>query len=81
MKTWCVYLLRCKDGSVYTGITNDLQRRLHAHETGKGAKYTRGRAPFNLIYHETCPNRSAASKREAHIRSLSHKEKLVLSGV
>ena len=80
MSDWCVYILKCKDGTLYTGITNDLERRIQTHEAGKGAKYTRGRAPFELIYQESGMNRSLASQREAVIRSMSHKEKLGLGG-
>ncbi|MGY8815117.1 MAG: GIY-YIG nuclease family protein [Gammaproteobacteria bacterium] len=78
---WCVYILKCGDASLYTGITNNIQARLQAHENGTGAKYTKGRAPFTLIYIENCVNRSAASKREAQIKKLSHKDKLDLNSV
>jgi putative endonuclease len=78
MTNWCVYILKCNDGSLYTGITNNLERRLLAHESGKGARYTRGRTPFKLIYQEACQNRSEASKREFVIRTMSREEKLGL---
>ena len=78
MTGWAVYILACADGSLYTGITNDLDSRIAAHENGKGAKYTRGRGPFRLVYSEDCENRSAASKRERDIKSLSRDEKLKL---
>ncbi len=81
MKTkdsWVVYILKCADDSFYTGITNNLQKRLDAHEGGVGAKYTKGRGPFSVVYKEPCANRSAASKREASIKKLSAKEKLKL---
>ncbi len=76
--TWCVYILQCGDGSLYTGITNDLAGRLQAHENGSGAKYTRGRAPFTLVYEETCAGRGEASRREAEIKKLTHADKLAL---
>jgi putative endonuclease len=63
----------------YTDITNHLENRLRAHENGTAAKYTRGRAPFILVYREKCGNRSAASKRKAETKRLNHKEKLALS--
>jgi predicted GIY-YIG superfamily endonuclease len=77
--SWCVYILRCGDGSLYTGITNDLEKRMQAHADGTGARYTRGRAPFTLVYREDCPDRSRASRREAEIRRLSRTEKLGLA--
>jgi putative endonuclease len=73
-----VYLLRCRDGSLYTGITNDLHRRLALHHTGKASAYTRSRRPLILAYQESQPDRSAALKREAAIRRLSRVEKLAL---
>ena len=76
---WYVYILRCGDGSYYTGITNDLENRLRAHANGNGAKYTRGRAPFTLVYREQCRGRGAASKREAEIKKLSRTEKSALA--
>lgn len=72
---WYIYILRCGDGSYYTGITNNLENRLKAHENGTGAKYTRGRAPFTLVYREKFRNRGEASKRESEIKKLSHSEK------
>lgn len=78
MKQWCVYILRCKDGTLYTGITDDLERRLEAHRAGKGAKYTRGRAPLTLVYREDCADHSAALKREYAVKQLSRAEKLRL---
>lgn len=73
-----VYLLRCRDGSLYTGITNDLTRRLVAHRAGKASAYTRSRRPLRLAYRETLPDRSAALRREAAIRRLTRAEKLAL---
>lgn len=76
---WTVYILRCGDNTLYTGITNDLPRRLAAHRSGKGAKYTRGRGPLTLLYTEEQPDRSAASRREAAIKTLSRAEKEALA--
>ena len=75
---WVVYILKCADGSLYTGITNDLKSRITAHENGTGAKYTKGRAPFTLMYQEKYENRSEASKREIQIKHLNKTEKLKL---
>ena len=63
-----VYMLECGDGSLYTGWTNDLARRLAAHQSGRGAKYTRGRAPVRLVYAEQCTDKSAALRREAAVK-------------
>ena len=71
-------MLRCGDGSLYTGITTDLQRRLEEHRSGKGAKYTRSRCPLELVYWEECGDKSKALKRELEIKSLSRTEKLKL---
>jgi len=73
-----VYLLRCRDGSLYTGITNDLGRRLSAHQRGTASAYTRSRRPLALAYQEELPDRGAALRREAAIRRLSRAEKLAL---
>ena len=73
-----VYLLRCGDGTLYTGFTNDLARRLAAHNAGKGAKYTRGRRPVELVYWESFSNKSSALRRECAIKRLSWAEKLSL---
>lgn len=75
---WVVYILKCADESLYTGITNDLEGRIGAHESGNGAKYTRGRGPFTLMHCEKCKNRSEASKREVEIKNLRREEKLAL---
>lgn len=77
---WVVYILECADNSLYTGITNDLPARIAAHESGKGAKYTRGRGPFTLKYQAAYGTRSEASKREMHLKNLSRAEKLALCG-
>lgn len=76
-----VYLLRCRDGSLYTGITNDLARRLESHQRGTGSAYTRSRLPIALVYQEELPDRGAALRREAAIRRLSRAEKLALCTV
>lgn len=72
------YILRCGDGSLYTGWTNDLERRVAAHSSGAGAKYTRSREPVELVYFETHETRSEAMRREAEIKRLSRREKLAL---
>lgn len=77
-KQWMVYILECGDGTLYTGITDDLERRLKAHAEGRGAKYTRGRAPLKLRYREAVPDKSAALKRECAIKRLTRCEKLAL---
>lgn len=76
--TYWVYILRCADGTLYTGCTNDLSRRLAAHNAGKGAKYTRSRRPVELVYREEVPDKSAALRREAAIKGLRRIEKLAL---
>ena len=73
-----VYLLECKDGSIYTGITTDLARRLQQHKSGTGARYTRAHAAKRIIYSEKKRTRSAAQKREAEIKSWPRKKKLAL---
>jgi putative endonuclease len=78
---WYVYILKCNDGTLYTGITNDLGKRVSSHNKGTGAKYTKTRTPVELVYHEEATNRSEASKREYQIKKLSRiaKENLILS--
>lgn len=78
MKSWFVYILRCGDDTLYTGSTDDISRRLAAHNSGKGAKYTRGRGPLELVYSEELPTHSDALKREIAIKRLTRKEKLML---
>ena len=78
--TWYLYILRCKDNTLYTGITTDVEKRLEAHRGGKGAKYTRGRGPLELVYRETCGSHSQALKREVEIKKLSRLEKQNLIG-
>ena len=73
-----VYLLRCSDGSLYCGWTNDLEKHLVAHNSGKGAKYTKTRKPVELVYSEELPDKSSALKREYEIKHLSRAEKLRL---
>ena len=72
---WYLYILRCGDGTLYTGITNDVEKRLAAHRAGKGAKYTRGRGPLEIVYREELPDHSAALKREHEIKAMSRQEK------
>ena len=73
-----VYMLRCKDGSLYTGWTNDLEHRLAMHNSGRGAKYTRGRGPLELVYCEELPDKEAALRRECAIKKLRREQKLAL---
>ena len=72
------YILECKDQTLYTGYTTDLDRRLKVHNEGKGAKYTKVRRPVKLVYHETFDNKSEALKREYALKQLSRKQKLAL---
>ena len=74
-KTWELYILRGGDGSLYTGITTDVEKRLDTHRSGKGAKYTRGRGPLEVVYREECGDHSAALKRELEIKALPREEK------
>ncbi len=78
--TWHLYILRCRDGSLYTGITTDVEKRLEAHRSGKGAKYTRGRGPLELVYREECGTHSDALKREIEIKRLTREQKQALIG-
>jgi putative endonuclease len=71
-------MLRCRDGTLYTGATNDLARRLATHQRGRGAAYTRARLPVTLVWSEPAPNRGAALRREAALKRLSRAEKLRL---
>lgn len=73
-----VYMLKCKDNTLYTGYTTDVSHRLKVHESGKGAKYTRGRGPFTLVYVEKLASKGEALRQEIHIKKLSRKEKLAL---
>lgn len=76
--SWFCYLLHCADDTLYCGITNDLNKRIAAHNAGEGAKYTRARVPVELVYSETHMDRSAASKREMEIKALTRLAKLAL---
>ena len=78
---WFCYLLRCADDTLYCGITNDLEKRLAAHNAGTAAKYTRTRGPVELVFAEPCADRSAASKREMEIKNLARVKKLALIGL
>lgn len=73
-----VYILRCADGTLYTGWTTDLNRRLAAHNAGSGAKYTRSRRPVALLYSEECASRGAALRRESAVKRLTRAQKLEL---
>ena len=75
-KQWLLYVLKCADGTLYTGITNDIVRRIRQHNTGKGAKYTRSRGPCEIV--DTCefPDRSTSSKAEYKFKKLNRKQKL-----
>lgn len=75
---WHLYILRCKDGSLYTGITTDVEKRFEAHRAGKGAKYTRGRCPLELVYREICADHSCALKRELEIKAMPRQQKMQL---
>ena len=77
-KEWVLYILSCKDDTLYTGITDNLPRRLEQHRSGKGAKYTRGRAPLTLCYVEMCEDHSSALRREVSVKRLTKAQKLKL---
>lgn len=77
---WYVYILRCKDDSLYTGITRNVDKRLAMHNRGTAAKYTRGRGPVELVYTQACPDKSAALRRELEIKALPRQKKLELIG-
>lgn len=76
--SWVCYLLHCADDTLYCGITNDMEKRLAAHNAGEGAKYTRGRIPVSVVYRERCADKSAALKREIQIKRLSRSAKQAL---
>lgn len=78
MKEWILYIIECRDGSLYTGITTDLARRLKCHDEGRATKYTRARRPVKLVHREDFDNESSARKREAEIKGLSRAGKLEL---
>ena len=75
---WVVYILECCDGSLYTGVTNNIEKRVNTHNSGKGAKYTRARRPVALRYYETAENKSNALKREIAIKKLTRQQKMLL---
>ena len=79
-KLYFVYMLRCSDGTLYTGITTDPARRLKEHNLGTGAKFTRAKRPVEMVYAERADGRSEASKREAEIKSYTREKKLLLIG-
>ena len=72
------YMLECRDGSLYVGWTDDLEKRIRTHQAGRGGKYTRSRLPVRLAYFEELPDKSAAMSREWHLKRLSHQQKLAL---
>ena len=74
-KAWFLYLLRCADGSLYTGITSNVARRCQQHNAGTASRYTRSRLPVELIYQESQPSRSVALKRELAVKAMSREEK------
>ena len=78
--SWCVYILKCSDNTYYTGITNNIKRRIQQHKINKGAKYTKGRGPFSLVYQDKCKDRSEASRKEYLIKKLPLAEKITLIG-
>jgi putative endonuclease len=73
---WCVYILECKDKSLYTGSTNDLEKRFEKHKSGKGGRYTRSHIPEKIVFFEKCDNKIMALKREREIKSWPRKQKL-----
>jgi len=78
-KEWYVYMVECADGTLYSGVTTDVERRIKEHnDSPKGAKYTRAKRPVVLVYTESCENRSEATKREYALKQLSREEKLKL---
>lgn len=76
--SWYVYMVRCRDSTLYTGSTCDVDRRVAVHNSGKGAKYTRSRLPVLLVYREACPDKSAALRREIAIKRLTRPQKEAL---
>ena len=77
---WLIYIVKCSDGTLYTGMTNDLSKRMGTHNRGKGGAYTRSRKPVKLVYTEKCRTRGKALKREAAIKKLNRKGKEKLIG-
>jgi putative endonuclease len=78
MTKWIIYIVQCRDGSLYTGITTDLKKRLKRHNEGRASKYTRAKKPVKLVYSKTSNSESAARKREIDIKKLSHINKMKL---
>jgi len=79
VSTWHVYLLRCGDGTLYCGIALDVQARLEAHRAGKGARYTRGRGPLEVVYAEPCASKGEALRRERAIKAMPRRQKQELA--
>ena len=79
MATWYVYVLRCGDGTLYAGVTTDVEARLAVHRSGKGARYTRGRGPLAVVHCESHPDRAAALRRESEIKRMRRAAKLALT--
>lgn len=77
---WELYILRCGDGTFYTGIARDAEKRLKMHADGKGAKYTRGRGPLTLVYRESCENHTQALRRELAVKRMTRSQKEALIG-
>jgi len=75
---WTIYIVRCADDSLYTGVAKDLAARITEHNAGRGAKYTRGRLPVEVVYHETARDRSEAQRREIEIKQMSASDKRAL---
>ena len=73
---WCVYILKCSDGSLYTGISNSLSERIVTHNSGKGAKYTKSRLPVTLVYEEHTHDKSRSLRREIEIKKLTRSKKI-----
>ena len=78
-ENWFLYILRCQDGSFYTGVTNDIERRVKMHNSGRASRYTRSRRPVELLYQETCGSRTQALVRECFVKTYTRqqKEKLI----
>ena len=76
--SWTLYIIECSDNTLYTGITNNIEKRLSDHTNGNGAKYTKNRAPFTLMYSEKCSDRIAASQREYQIKKMTRVQKITL---
>lgn len=77
-KRWYLYILRCRGDVLYTGITTDVEKRFQQHQCGKGAKFTRGRGPLELVYREECGDHSTALKREFEIKAMTRQQKNAL---